>query len=98
MSLTATTVKVQPSSTASSSRTAVTQVCDKCGTELSHAHPGVAEDAQKRIVELEAQVKFLTGKATAAGKICVFTLLFESSLDPCRLAIPGYQARIYLDL
>ncbi|MCJ1275169.1 hypothetical protein MMC21_002969, partial [Puttea exsequens] len=46
------------------------QTCHKCGAELSHSHggPGVeaGEDAQKRIEELEAQVRILTGKATAA--------------------------------
>lgn len=66
MSATATTV-VQPHFTASSFQTTLKHVCDKCGSDLSHPHLGIAEDAQRRIVELEAQVKILTGKATAAG-------------------------------
>ncbi|MCJ1344078.1 hypothetical protein MMC31_002280 [Peltigera leucophlebia] len=61
MSLT-TTVLVNPPTTAPP----FTHRCDKCGADLSHAHPGVAEDAQRRISELETQVKILTGKATAA--------------------------------
>lgn len=43
------------------------QSCQKCGADLTHTH--IAEDAQRRISELEAQVKILTGKATSAGKI-----------------------------
>ncbi|MCJ1267526.1 hypothetical protein MMC22_007411 [Lobaria immixta] len=62
---TATTV-LQPPSTAPPFQTTFPHVCDKCGADLSHAHPGVAADAQRRIEELEAQVKILTGKATAA--------------------------------
>ena len=42
--------------------------CQHCGADLSHLHPGITEDAQTRIAELETQVKILTDKATAAGK------------------------------
>ena len=52
-----------------------THTCQKCGADLSQSHIAVAEDAQRRIFELEAQVKILTGKATAAG-----TLHFPFSL------------------
>ena len=44
------------------------ETCQQCGADLSHSHPGVTEDAQRRITELEAQVKILTDKATAAGE------------------------------
>ncbi|KAI9871204.1 MAG: hypothetical protein M1830_003201, partial [Pleopsidium flavum] len=40
--------------------------CPKCGTELSHSDIEIAEKAQRRIAELETQVKILTSKATAA--------------------------------
>ena len=42
------------------------QTCHSCGADLSHSH--IAQDAQRRISELEAQVKILTTKATAAGE------------------------------
>lgn len=42
------------------------QSCHNCGADLSHSH--IADDAQRRISELEAQVKILTSKATAAGR------------------------------
>lgn len=74
---TATTV-LQPPSTAPPFQTTFPHVCDKCGADLSHAHPGVAADAQRRIEELEAQVKILTGKATAAGNF-MFLLSLEIS-------------------
>lgn len=82
MSATATTV-MQPPLTASSFHTTLKDVCDKCGADLSHPHLGVAEDAQRRIVELEAQVKILTGKATAAGNLV--DISFESPLDQSRI-------------
>ncbi|KAH0548297.1 hypothetical protein GP486_008004 [Trichoglossum hirsutum] len=40
--------------------------CPNCGVKLSHSHQDIPEDAQRRIEELEAQVKILTTKATAA--------------------------------
>ncbi|KAI9856443.1 MAG: hypothetical protein M1813_009099 [Trichoglossum hirsutum] len=40
--------------------------CPNCGVKLSHSHRDIPEDAQHRIEELEAQVKILTTKATAA--------------------------------
>ena len=55
--------------------TSLTKTCHQCGAELSHSHPPVTEDAQNRIQELEAQVRILTGKATAAG---TFSLPFCS--------------------
>lgn len=73
MSATATTV-MPPPSTAPPFQTTFPHVCDKCGADLSHTHHGVAEDAQRRIVELEAQVKILTGKATAAGNLSLLFL------------------------
>ena len=44
------------------------ETCQQCGADLSHTHPGITEDAQRRITELETQVKILTNKATAAGE------------------------------
>lgn len=73
MSATTTTV-MPPPSTAPPFQTTFPHVCDRCGADLSHTHLGVAEDAQRRIVELEAQVKILTGKATAAGNLCLLFL------------------------
>ncbi|MDI1489503.1 MAG: hypothetical protein OHK93_008782 [Ramalina farinacea] len=41
--------------------------CHQCGADISYAAAtAVAEDAQRRITELEQQVRILTGKATAA--------------------------------
>ncbi|KAH0538414.1 hypothetical protein FGG08_005014 [Glutinoglossum americanum] len=41
--------------------------CPNCGIKLPHSHhQDIPEDAQRRIEELEAQVKILTTKATAA--------------------------------
>ncbi|KAG8530243.1 uncharacterized protein KY384_004743 [Bacidia gigantensis] len=41
--------------------------CQQCGADVSYAAASAAaEDAQRRISELEAQVRILTGKATAA--------------------------------
>ncbi|MCJ1453897.1 hypothetical protein MMC28_004246 [Mycoblastus sanguinarius] len=65
MSSVTTTVLEAPSA-APFHTTAFTQTCHKCGADLSHSHPGISEDAQRRISELETQVKILTGKATAA--------------------------------
>ncbi|KAL9134343.1 MAG: hypothetical protein Q9175_004479 [Cornicularia normoerica] len=58
-----TTTVLQPSPAAPFPIISFTKTCHKCGAELSHP---IAEDAQRRIVELETQVKILTGKATAA--------------------------------
>ncbi|KAI9716328.1 MAG: hypothetical protein M1812_005393 [Candelaria pacifica] len=55
------TVSPQPAAANSSSTT-----CPSCGASIEHAHTDVNEDAQRRIAELESQVKILTGKATAA--------------------------------
>ncbi|KAI9845517.1 MAG: hypothetical protein M1837_004856 [Sclerophora amabilis] len=40
--------------------------CPNCGIGLSHSYHEDAQDAQRRIAELESQVRILTGKATAA--------------------------------
>lgn len=45
--------------------------CLKCGPEFEHndaPHVVVAAQQQQRIEELESQVRFLTEKASAAGK------------------------------
>ena len=39
-------------------------MCQRCGTDVSY----IAEGAQRRVSELEQQVRILTDKATAAGK------------------------------
>lgn len=62
-----TTTLIQQPLTAPPYQTTFTHTCDKCGADLTHTHPGIAEDARRRISELETQVKILTGKATAAG-------------------------------
>ncbi|ERF73047.1 hypothetical protein EPUS_08611 [Endocarpon pusillum Z07020] len=41
-------------------------VCAQCGSGISHI--GSAEEAQRRILELEAQIRSLNTKAAAAGK------------------------------
>ena len=74
------TTLLQSHSTASFPATAVAHTCQKCGAHLSQPHTAVAEDAQRRISELEAQVKILTGKATAAGTV---PFLFLSPLTHC---------------
>ncbi|QSZ37136.1 hypothetical protein DSL72_009229 [Monilinia vaccinii-corymbosi] len=49
------------------SQTSGTEVtCPNCGMALPHNSAEVAADAQKQIEELQAQVRFLTEKATAA--------------------------------
>ncbi|KAI9759202.1 MAG: hypothetical protein M4579_002489 [Chaenotheca gracillima] len=40
--------------------------CPNCGIGLSSSYHDDAQDAQRRIAELESQVRILTGKATAA--------------------------------
>lgn len=63
------TTLLQSHSSSSFPATAFTHTCQNCGADLSQSHTAVAEDAQRRISELEAQVKILTGKATAAGTL-----------------------------
>ena len=70
-----TTLLQSHSTAASFPATAFTHTCQKCGAHLSQPHTAVAEDAQRRISELEAQVKILTGKATAAGTLPFLFLL-----------------------
>ena len=78
------TTLLQSHSTASFPATAFTHTCQKCGAHLSQPHTAVAEDAQRRISELEAQVKILTGKATAAGTL---PFLSFSCLSPTAFVI-----------
>ncbi|KAI9698639.1 MAG: hypothetical protein M1836_003748 [Candelina mexicana] len=54
-----------PSQPAPASST-LASTCPHCGASIEHARTDVNEDAQRRIAELESQVKILTGKATAA--------------------------------
>lgn len=67
-----TTTILQPSPAAPFQNPSFTKTCHQCGADLSHSHPPIAEDAQRRIAELETQVKILTGKATAAGTSILF--------------------------
>ncbi|KAI9765742.1 MAG: hypothetical protein M1840_007176 [Geoglossum simile] len=46
--------------------TASASTCPNCGHKVSQPHQDIPVDAQRRIEELEAQVKILTTKATAA--------------------------------
>lgn len=74
---------VPPTRTAPFHTTTFTQTCHKCGADLSNGHPvAVAEQAQRRIAELESQVKILTGKASAAG--IVISLCLASIARPAR--------------
>lgn len=43
--------------------------CPNCGLALPHNSSEYALDAQKQIEELQAQVRLLTEKATAAGRL-----------------------------
>jgi len=54
--------EMSPAVTLSPPSTANTTKCQNCGAEL---HSG---EAQRRITELEAQVRILSEKATNAGK------------------------------
>ena len=66
MSTTITTTLERPLKTALLHTTGVA-TCQKCGADVSHVQQGIAEEAQRRIEELEQQVRILTDKATAAG-------------------------------
>lgn len=44
--------------------------CANCGASYPEASEKLAQDAQRRMEELEAQVRLLTEKATAAGTCC----------------------------
>lgn len=89
MTSSTTTVTLLPqSSTTTPFPQAFAHTCSHCGAELSHAHSDLAAEAQRRISELEAQVKILTDKATAAGKtspscILLFSPLVTVSLISC---------------
>ena len=50
-----------------------TLTCPQCGCDLSN-HPS-AQESQQRIQELEAQVRLLNEKATAAGTVFTTSLL-----------------------
>ena len=47
----------------------IESACPNCGMALPHNSSQIAADAQKEIEELQAQVKLLTEKATAAGRL-----------------------------
>jgi len=47
--------------------------CPNCGLQLPQDHPEIAADAQQQIEDLQAQVRLLTQKATAAGQSSVLT-------------------------
>ncbi len=49
----------------------MSQTCPNCGFVLPEHidHSAIAEDAQKMIRDLQAQVRLLSQKATAAGKL-----------------------------
>lgn len=42
--------------------------CPNCGTDLPSSGDQIGLDAQKQIEDLQAQVRMLTQKATAAGE------------------------------
>ena len=70
--------------------TSFTKTCHQCGADLSHSHPPVAQDAQRRIAELETQVKILTSKATAAGTYVLFLFLPTTQKSNCNMASPFF--------
>lgn len=88
MSTSTTTLVQQQPLTAPPHQSTFPHTCDKCGADLTHAHPGIAEDARRRISELETQVKILTGKATAAGSFSMFL----SNASPT----PGHRGTTFL--
>lgn len=59
----------QPPKKSSSVNGLLSPACQSCGAEIPHSPVHEDQDAQKKIEELEAQVKLLTVKATAAGKL-----------------------------
>ncbi|KAI9831316.1 MAG: hypothetical protein M1819_005090 [Sarea resinae] len=64
--------------------------CPNCGAGLFHPHHEVAEHAQRRIEELEAQVRILTGKASAAvDKLADY----EDQLRQLKSAQPATESR-----
>ncbi|MCJ1467737.1 hypothetical protein MMC07_006362 [Pseudocyphellaria aurata] len=88
---------VEPPSTAPPFQSTFSHVCDKCGANLSHPRLGIVDDAQRRIEELETQVKILTGKATAAvDKLADYEdelRLLKSSSSSQQQAPPSPPAR-----
>lgn len=44
--------------------------CPNCGSGVSVGSSHIAFDAQRQIEDLQAQVRLLTQKATAAGPLC----------------------------
>ena len=64
--------------------------CQQCGADIPYATvSAAAEDARRRISELEAQVRILTGKATAAGTHDASSR--SLSLVPCLSLLEQYQ-------
>ncbi len=55
----------------------MSQTCPNCGIGLPERadHSAVAEDAQKMIEDLQAQVRLLSQKATAAGEFPAPTIM-----------------------
>lgn len=45
------------------------QACPSCGADITNLLQQLAQSSQSRISELEAQVRILTDKATAAGEL-----------------------------
>ncbi|KAI9686177.1 MAG: exosome 3'-_5 exonuclease subunit ski4 (Csl4) [Bathelium mastoideum] len=62
----ATAVTARPALRSSQTQPLVTVACPHCGIAFPHTHDDLASTAQKRIEELESQVKVLTSKATEA--------------------------------
>ena len=60
-------VAARPALRTSQSQPLPITVCPQCGLALPHLHENVGLSAQKRIEELEDQVKVLSSKATEAG-------------------------------
>ncbi|KAF2104775.1 hypothetical protein NA57DRAFT_51579 [Rhizodiscina lignyota] len=63
---TVTTAYARPVEVSSGSPPPLSSACSNCGAPYSLAPERLPKDAQRRIAELEAQVKILTDKATAA--------------------------------
>jgi uncharacterized protein YbbK (DUF523 family) len=50
----------------------VASVCPNCGIGLPHPSSATLDTQQQQIEDLQAQVRLLTQKATAAGTFCLF--------------------------
>jgi len=65
--------EMSPAATLSPPSTANMTKCQNCGAELH------SDEAQRRITELEAQVRILSEKATNAGKLFFIPLSLSHS-------------------